>query len=143
MDEPLRTMIAGMIGGALMGMVFVTHMALLLVYNPPAALSKRAAESTVSTLITMSALVSFVGWTVLAIVMALAAQATQSSDSPGISLAPSPAYLLVVLFLTAFIAIPALIFFRDRKKHLIGELLMFIGVFGLLIPNLVVAVHRG
>ena len=143
MDDPLRTVIAGMIGGALMGMVFVTHMALLLVYNPPVVLKNRAAESTVSTLITMSALVSFVGWTVLAIVMALAAQATQSSDNPAVSVAPSPAYLGVVVFLTAFIAIPALIFFRDRKNHLIGELLLFVGIFGFLIPNLVVAVHRG
>ena len=57
-------------------------------------------------------------------------------------LAALPAYLFVVLFMTLFVAIPAFIFFRDRKKHLIGELLLFAGVFGLLIPNLVIAIHR-
>ena len=142
MEEPLRTVIAGMIGGALMGMIFVTHLALLLVYNPPKALAERAIESSVSNLITISALVTFLGWNLLAIVMAFAAQATRSSDSTQISIAPSPVYLFVVLFVVLFISIPAFIFFRDRKQHLLGEILVFIGIFGFLIPNLVVAVQR-
>ncbi len=142
MEEPLRTVTAGMIGGALMGMIFITHMALLLVYSPPAVLRNRATESEVSKLITLSALVTFMGWNVLAILMAFAALATQSSDDPQVSFAPSPAYLVVVLFVALFVAIPAFVFFRDRKKHLVGELLVFAGVFGLLIPNLVVAVHQ-
>ncbi|MDP6667593.1 MAG: hypothetical protein QF357_09380 [Dehalococcoidia bacterium] len=142
MEDPLRTVIAGMIGGALMGMIFITHLALLLVYNPPAALKRRAIEAEVTKLITISSLVAFLCWNFLAIAMAFAALATQSSDSPEVSLAPSPAYLFIVLFLTLFVAIPAFVFFRDRKKHLAGEFLLFIGIFGLLIPNLVVAVHQ-
>ena len=142
MEEPLRTVIAGMIGGALMGMIFVTHLALLLVYNPPKVLAERAVESSVSTLITISALVTFLGWNLLAIIMAFAAQAAQSGDNPQISIAPSPAYLFVVLFVVLFISIPAFIFFRDRKQHLLGEILVFIGIFGFLIPNLVVAIQR-
>ena len=142
MEEPLRTVIAGVIGGALMGMIFVTHLALLLVYNPPKALAERAIESSVSNLITISALVTFLGWNLLAIVMAFAAQATRSSESTQISIAPSPVYLFVVLFVVLFISIPAFIFFRDRKQHLLGEILVFIGIFGFLIPNLVVAIQR-
>ena len=142
MEEPLRTVIAGMIGGALMGMIFVTHLALLLVYNPPKALAERAIESSGSNLITISALVTFLGWNLLAIVMAFAAQATRSSESTQISIAPSPVYLFVVLFVVLFISIPAFIFFRDRKQHLLGEILVFIGIFGFLIPNLVVAIQR-
>lgn len=142
MDDPLRTVIAGLIGGALMGMSFMTHMALLLVYHPPEVLKKRAVESTVSGLITVASVITFVSWNLLAIVMAFAALATQSSDQPQVSVAPSPVYLFIVMFLTVFIAIPAFIFFRDRKQHLIGELLIFLGIFGLLIPNLVVVVHR-
>ena len=142
MDDPLRTVVAGLIGGALMGMSFMTHMALLLVYHPPEVLKKRAVESTVSGLITVASVITFVSWNLLAIVMAFAALATQSSDQPQISVAPSPVYLFIVMFLTVFIAIPAFIFFRDRKQHLIGELLIFLGIFGLLIPNLVVVVHR-
>lgn len=142
MDDPLRTVVAGLIGGALMGMTFITHMALLLVYHPPEVLKKRAVESTVSGLITVSSLIMFISWNILAIAMSFAALAAQSSDEPKISIAPSPVYLFIVMFLTAFIAIPAFIFFRDRKQHLVGELLVFLGIFGLLIPNLVVAVHR-
>lgn len=142
MDDPLRTVVAGLIGGALMGMSFMTHMALLLVYHPPEVLKKRAVESTVSGLITVASVITFVSWNLLAIAMAFAALATQSSDQPQVSVAPSPVYLFIVMFLTVFIAIPAFIFFRDRKRHLIGELLIFLGIFGLLIPNLVVVVHR-
>lgn len=142
MDDPLRTVVAGLIGGALMGMSFMTHMALLLVYHPPEVLKKRAVESTVSGLITVASVITFVSWNLLAIAMAFAALATQWSDQPQVSVAPSPVYLFIVMFLTVFIAIPAFIFFRDRKQHLIGELLIFLGIFGLLIPNLVVVVHR-
>ena len=142
MDAPLRTVVAGLIGGALMGMSFMTHMALLLVYHPPEVLKKRAVESTVSGLITVASVITFVSWNLLAIAMAFAALATQSSDQPQVSVAPSPVYLFIVMFLTVFIAIPAFIFLRDRKQHLIGELLIFLGIFGLLIPNLVVVVHR-
>jgi len=142
MDDPLRTVVAGLIGGALMGMSFMTHMALLLVYHPPEVLKKRAVESTVSGLITVASVITFVSWNLLAIAMAFAALATQSSDQPQVSVAPSPVYLFIVMFLTVFIAIPAFIFFRDLKQHLIGELLIFLGIFGLLIPNLVVVVHR-
>ena len=142
MDDPLRTVVAGLIGGALMGMSFMTHMALLLVYHPPEVLKKRAVESTVSGLITVASVITFASWNLLAIAMAFAALVTQSSDQPQVSVAPSPVYLFIVMFLTVFIAIPAFIFFRDRKQHLIGELLIFLVIFGLLIPNLVVVVHR-
>ena len=84
----------------------------------------------------------FVSWHALAIAMSFIALATQSSESPQVSIAPSPAYLFVVVFLALFSAIPALIFFRNYKKHLVGELLVFVGLFGLLIPNLVVVIHR-
>ena len=142
MEDPLRTAVAGLIGGALMGMTFVTHMALLLVYSPPEALRKRAAETTVTGLITVSTLIALISWNVLAVIMSFVARATRSGGPPEVAIAPSPAYLFAVLFLTVFIAIPALVFFRDRKKHLIGELLVFAGIFGLLIPNLVLVIHR-
>tara|TARA_B100000029_G_scaffold33230_1_gene31562 strand:+ start:8 stop:445 length:438 start_codon:yes stop_codon:yes gene_type:complete len=141
-EEPFRTVIAGMIGGALMGMIFVTHLALLLVYSPPKVLRERAVESNVSNLITMTALVTFLGWNLLAVAMSFAAQALFSNNSPSISLAPAPVYVFVVVFVSVLIAIPALIIFRDRKRHLLGQLIAFVVVFGLLIPNLVVALQR-
>lgn len=141
MEEPLRTLVVGMIAGGLMGLIFVGHMALLLVFNPPNALKERAAESSVASLITISMLVSYLSWNVLAIMMAFAAQATLVGDLPKVSVAPSPLYLFAVLFVTLFLAIPAFVFFRDRKNHLLGQLVLFIGIYGFLIPNMVVAVQ--
>jgi hypothetical protein len=130
-----------MIGGGLMGMIFVGHLALVLVFNPPQALKSRAVESSVTKLVTITTIATYLAWNVLAIFMAFAAQALLTGDDPHISIAPSPAYLFVVVFVTVFLAIPAFVFFRDRKNHLLGELALFIGVFGFLIPNMVVAVQ--
>ena len=141
MEEPLRTMVVGMIAGGLMGLVFVGPMALLLVFHPPNALKKRAAESNVAGPITITMLVSYLSWNVLAIMMAFAAQATLVGDDPHVSVAPSPMYLFAVLFVTIFLAIPAFVFFRDRKNHLLGQIVLFIGIYGFLIPNMVVAVQ--
>jgi hypothetical protein len=140
-EEPLRTMVVGMIAGGLMGLVFVGHMALLLVFHPPNALKKRAAESNVAGPITITMLVSYLSWNVLAIMMAFAAQATLVGDDPHVSVAPNPMYLFAVLFVTIFLAIPAFVFFRDRKNHLLGQIVLFIGIYGFLIPNMVVAVQ--
>jgi hypothetical protein len=131
-----------MIGGGLMGMIFIGHLALLLVFNPPAALTTRAVESSVTKLITITMIVTYLIWNLLAIFMAFAAQATLAGDDPKISIAPSPAYLFVVVFVTLVLAIPAFVFFRDRKNHLLGQLGLFIGIFGFLIPNMVVAVQN-
>ncbi len=125
-----------------MGLVFVTHISLLLVNHPPAVLIERAAVSNVSRLITIAAFVTFIGWNVLAIIMSFAAQVNLEMTSSRLSSAPSLTYLFIVAFLTLFIAIPALVIFRDRKIHVFAELLVFIGVFGFLVPNLVVALHR-
>ena len=141
MEEPLRTMVVGMIAGGLMGLIFVGHMALLLVFHPPNALMERAAESSVTKLITITMLASYLSWNVLAIMMAFAVQATLVGDDPHVSIAPSPMYLFAVLFVTLFLAIPAFVFFRDRKNHLLGQIVLFIGIYGFLIPNMVVAVQ--
>ena len=122
--------------------MFVTHISLLLVNHPPAVLIERAAVSNVSRLITITAFVTFIGWNVLAIIMSFGAQVNLEMTSSRLSFAPSVTYLLIIPFLTLFIAIPALVIFRDRKIHVFAELLFFVGVFGFLIPNLVVAVHR-
>lgn len=143
MEEPLRTLVAGMIGGGLMGMISVGHLALVLVFNPPQSLKNHAAESNVTKLITIISIVTYLSWNVLAIFMAFAAQALLTGNDPHVSVAPSPAYLFVVIFVTLFLAIPAFVFFRDRKNHLFGELALFICVFGFLIPNMVVAVQYG
>ncbi len=132
-----------MIAGGLMGMIFVGHLALLLVFNPPNALRNRAVESSVTKLVTITTIVTYLIWNLLAIFMAFAAQATISDNDPQISIAPSPMYLFVVVFVTLFLAIPAFVFFRERKNHLLGELGLFIGIFGFLIPNMVVAVQYG
>lgn len=131
-----------MIAGALMGMVFVTHMALLLVFRPPTALREKAAESKVSNLITYAGLVAFLAWNILAIGLALTIHAILPTDANSISFAPSPVYLFVLAFITVLLLIPALILFRDSKRHLVGEAMVLVGVYGFLLPNLVIAIQN-
>ncbi len=141
MEEPFKTVVAGMMCGVLMGMLFVGHLSLLLVYSPPRVLKARATESKVSGLITVLTLTTVLSWNIVAVVMAFVAQATQSSNQPGFLLVPSPAYLFVVGFVVLLIVVPGLVFFRDKKKHLGVELVLFTSIFGLLMPNLVVRIH--
>ena len=97
MEEPLRTVIAGMISGALMGLVFVTHISLLLVNHPPAVLIERAAVSNVSRLITISAFATFIVGNFLALLWSFAAQLTLEMTSLLLSFAPSFTYLYIVV----------------------------------------------
>ena len=126
-----------------MGMLFIGHLSLVLVYSPPRVLKAQAAESKVSALITVLTLTTVLSWNIVAIFMAFVAQATQTSNQPGFLLVPSSAYLFVMAFVILLIAVPGLVFFRDKKKHLGGELALFASIFGLMIPNLVVRIHQG
>ena len=142
MDEPLRTVVAGMIGGALMWMIFSTHLGLLLVFRPPRFLLQRAVESRVISLITTTTIVTFIAWNAFAVGMSFLSVALLDGTNEAIPLTPSPIYISVMVFILIFLAILGFVFFRDYKIHILAELSVFFGVIGLLIPNLVVAIHR-
>ena len=61
------------------------------------------------------------------------------TDAP---LIPSAAFLFVLIFLAAFTLILGLSLLRTWKRHVLVTVLLFVGLFGLLLPNLVVAVQE-
>ena len=126
-------------GGTLMGLIFVTHVSLLLVFRPPAALARRAAESTVTGTVMAGAVAGIVVWGMLGVVAALLFRAMDGGDSSDFAAVPDALYLVVLLFVAAFTAIPASLFMRDRLRHLAAEYVLFIGIFGWLIPAMVKA----
>ena len=124
-------------GGTLMGLIFVTHVSLMLVFRPPAALARRAAESTVTGMVMAGTLAGLAVWGLLGVVAALLFRAMGHGDSWGIAGGPNTLYLIALLFVVTFTAIPASLFMRDRLRHLAAQYALFIGIFGWLIPAMV------
>ncbi len=136
MPEPL-TLAAGAIVGAIMGLVFVTHAALLLVWDPPPRLAQRAATSGAGGLLMMASFVAFVAWQIIGIAAAVLFEILYGQSPNSILAVPSVAYLLAVLFISAVLAIPAIVWLQGRAKHVAFEYVMFVGLIGFLIPFLV------
>ena len=136
MPEPL-TLAAGAIVGAIMGLVFVTHAAILLVWDPPPQIAQRAGTSGVGGLLMVLSFVAFVAWQIIGIVAAVFFEFSYEQNPTSITAVPSIAYLLAVLFFSALLAIPALVWLQGRAKHVAFECVMFVGLIGFLIPFLV------
>lgn len=135
----MTTLLAGFMGGTLMGLIFVTHAALLLVFRPPAALARRAAEGTVTGMVMAGTVAGLVVWSLLGVAAALLFRAMDGGNSSDIAAVPNALYLIVLLFVVAFTAIPASLFMRDRLRHLAAEYALFFGIFGWLIPGMMKA----
>ncbi len=118
-----------------MGLVFVTHAALLLVWDPPTRLAQRAATSGAGGLLMMASFVAFVAWQIIGIAAAVLFELTYEPGSTS-SVVPSVIYLLAVLFLSAMLAIPAITLLQGRARHIAFEWVIFVGLFGFLIPFL-------
>ena len=136
MPEPL-TLAAGAITGAIMGLVFVTHAAILLVWDPPPRLAQRASASGAAGLLMVASFVAFVAWQVIGIAAAVVFEFLYEQNPTSIFAVPSVAYLLAVLFFSAMLAMPAIAWLPGRAKHVAFEYVMFVGLVGFLIPFLV------
>ena len=136
--EPL-TLVAGAITGAIMGLVFVTHAALLLVWDPPPRLAQRASTTGVGGLLMLASFVAFVVWQVIGIAAAVFFELTWEQGPTSIPGIPSVVYLLAVLFFSAMLAMPAVFILQGRARHVAFEFALIIGLFGFLIPFLVIS----
>jgi hypothetical protein len=136
----MTTLLAGIMAGTLMGLVFITHVSLVLVFRPPAALARRAAERGVTALITTGTVAGLTLWTMLGVAAAFLFRAIENGYPSDIPSVPSLLYVLLVLFIAGFSAIPAALFLRDRLAHLAAEYALFVAIFGWLIPGLVQAI---
>ena len=133
----LLTLAAGAITGAIMGLVFITHAALLLVWDPPPRLAQRASTTGAAGLLMMASFAAFVVWQFIGVAAAVFFEFTYEQYPNSIPAIPSVMYLLAVLFLSAMLAMSAVVFLRGRTRHVAFEYALFVGLFGFLIPFLV------
>ena len=128
------TLVAGAITGAIMGLVFVTHAAILLVWDPPPRLAERASTSGAAGLLMLASFAAFVVWQIIGIAAAVFFEVIYGRNP---TLTGAGVYLLAVLFFTAMLAIAAASILQGRLRHIAIECVLFVGLFGFLIPFLV------
>jgi hypothetical protein len=137
----MTTVLAGFMGGTLMGLVFVTHISLLLAFRPPKALLERASRSSITGLAMYAAIGGIFTWTFAGTAAAFVFRAVESNypgDAPGL---PSPLYTMIVVLLGSALTVPLAVLLRDRLLHVLGESALFAVVFGWLIPALEMALR--
>ena len=129
----------GMLGGALMGMIFVAHLSAMFALRPPAVLRNRSPESTLAPLVTAMSMFSLLMWLGLGVGAAVAFDAARtklSISAPGM---PSVVYTAAVVGVALVLLVPLLLLVRRRVAHVVVELALFAGIFGWLVPALVAA----
>lgn len=131
--------VAGALAGAILGLAAQAYGLVILSHRPPAAFGRP--ESRLGLVIVLGGLVAVGGWMLVGGLLGALVGAIRpdEADAP---LVPSAAFLLVLTFLSAFAMIAGLALLRTWKRHVLVTFLLFLGLFGLLLPNLVVAVQR-
>lgn len=122
-----------------MGLSMQAYWLIVLSRRPLAAFGR--ADSPVTTIIVFGGLVAVGGWILIGGLLGALVGAVRP-DSNDAALVPSAVFLLLLLFLAVLALLPALVFMPTWKRHLFATFLLFAGLFGLLLPNLVVAAQE-
>lgn len=130
--------VAGSLAGAILGLATQAYWLMVLSHRPLDALKRE--QSNVGTVIVFGGLVAVGGWMLFGGLLGVLVGAIRPDDTDAF-LVPSAGYLLVLSFLTVLVMLPALVILRTWKRHVLITFLLFTGLFGLLLPNLVVAVQ--
>ncbi len=130
--------VAGTIAGTIMGLAVQAYWLLVLSRRPLAAFNNP--DSRAGTVIIFGGLIAVVGWMLFGGLLGALVGAIRPDDTDAV-LVPSAAFLLVLLFLATAALIPALYLLPTLKRHVLVTFLLFGGLFGILLPNLVVAVQ--
>ena len=131
--------LAGILGGALMGMVFVAHLSITFALRPPAILRNRSPESTLVPLVTLISVLSMLIWLGLGVAAAAMFNTTHARLSISAPGTPSVVYSAGVVGLALVVLPVLLLFVRGRFAHVAAELAVFAGVFGWLVPAMITA----
>lgn len=130
--------VAGALAGAIMGLAVQAYWLLVISHRPPEAFKRE--ESRLGTVIVFGGFVAVGGWMLVGGLLGVLVGVVRPGDTDAF-LIPSAAFLLVLLFFAVAAMIPALYFLPTWKRHVLFTFLLFAGLFGLLLPNLVVAVQ--
>lgn len=131
--------VSGVLGGALMGMVFVAHLSVMFALRPPAVIRDRSPESTLVPLVTAMSVLSLLTWLGLGVGAAVAFDAARTKVSVSVPGMPSVVYTAAVVGVALVLAPPLLLLVRRRVAHVVAELVLFAAIFGWLVPALVTA----
>ena len=125
-----------------MALIFIGHMAYALVFNMPDTIERRMATDKASMLprvMMLGAATILPMWAGLGAVFAVLAETAQGRVSLGTDYLPSVLYLVIV-FATILITAPwAALYLPRIRRHVAIEFVIFLGIFGFLIPLLVAA----
>jgi len=131
-----------MLGGALMGMTWLGHAAVVFALDPPRTIRERI-EAGKSASTTMAiAMGTLLGFVVVGSGAALVADAAMGGTGGQLSLIPNGLYAVMAVTVAVVSAVPLIGFMRDKLKHLAIWVALAVGIYGMLIPNLVVALQN-
>lgn len=125
------TIVAGFLSGTLMALVFVAHLSLMFVYNPPSFIKTTDPEDNhLARSILMMHGVALVIWPIIGVVIAVAYSAVRGEVSDWV-------FVVGVLVTELLMAPVLLILAKGRRLHLLAEFAAFFIIFGIVVPILV------
>lgn len=123
--------VAGFLSGTLMALVFVAHLSIMFVYNPPSFIKTSDPEdNNLARSILMMHGVALVVWPIIGIVTAVAYSAVQGEVSDWV-------FVAGVLVIELLMAPVLFILAKGRRLHLLAEFSAFFIIFGVVVPVLV------
>jgi len=137
----IEALVAGSLAGAMMGLASQAYWLILISYRAPGLLKREGDTSTLTSLFVFAGLMAVMLWIAFGAIVGLIVSAVLPEGANSIPF-PSPALFLFVLFVATFALIPALVLMRTWMRHVFITYLLFTGLFGLLLPNLVVAAQK-
>jgi hypothetical protein len=135
----LEVFIAGALVGTLMGLATQAYWLIAFSYRAPRLAADQ--KSRIGTVVIFGGLLAVGGWMLVGGFLGLLIAAI-APDELDATLVPSVAYLFVLAFLATFALIPLLALLRTWKKHILLTYIAFVGLFGLVLPNLVIAIQN-
>ena len=135
----MEVFIAGALVGTLMGLSTQAYWLIAFSYRAPRLAADQ--KSRIGTVVIIGGLLAVGGWMLVGGILGLLIAAIAPNESDAF-LVPSVAFLFVLAFLATFALIPILVLLRTWKKHILLTYFAFVGLFGLLLPNLVIAIQK-
>jgi hypothetical protein len=136
----LEAFVAGLLAGTIMGLTSQAYWLIVFAYRPPEVITSKGQSSPVANLVLLGGLLITGAWVILGGLLAMLFEAARP-EQRDLALVPSIPFAAGLVFLATIVLIPALFVLQRWMKHIFLTYILFIGIFGLLIPNLVLAVH--
>ena len=133
--------LAGMLIGTLMGLIASAHAAILLTYRPPRYFQRRIEDGGSPNIVTTFVFGLVVLWVIAGVLAALFADALIDQNAT-LEIVPSSEYLVTIITVLVLFGTIAIFFMRDRWLHTAINLATAIALYGILIPNAVIALQN-